>query len=131
MTIPPGTPNIITLNEHRFQPLSTQDVTQLQAISKVPAPVYKTVTETSQPTINYDAVAASFRSKAKRINLYIGLGVGAAVLIAIIIVVVILVKRKHNKSRGGGGNGGGNDKSLEEEEKKKKRRHSYQNQRCS
>lgn len=100
MTIPAGTPDILTLSEKKNQPLSTQDVSQIQKLSDVPPPIFSKVTaQPSAPTINYAALAASIRAKAARTKLYIGLGVGFALAIIIVIVVLVLLKRKKNKNK--------------------------------
>ncbi len=116
VAIPPNTPDILTVNEKKFQPLSTQDIQLLQQVDKVPAPTYSTVTQARRPTVNYAAVAASFRSKASKTKLYIGLGVGLLAVIIIVVVVVVLVKKKKRKPPSSS-----KDSSSNLDEKKKKK----------
>lgn len=130
VAIPSGTPDILTVNERKFQPLSTQDVQQLQNLSTVPPPTYKTVSlQESGPKVNYAAVAASFRSKAAKTKLYVGLGIGLVVLVVIVVVVIVLIKKKHssNSSKSSGPRSGGFKESLdsnhETSKKKKKKRY--------
>lgn len=131
VAIPSGTPDILTVNERKFQPLSTQDVQQLQNLSTVPPPTYKTVSlQESGPEVNYAAVASSFRSKAAKTKLYVGLGIGLVVLVVIVVVVIVLIKKKKHSgssSKSSGPQAGGFKESFDSNHKtsKKKKKKRY------